>query len=160
MNMKTTTKVIAAVLFLCLPLAALGAPPTGSHTKAAEDLFLTMKLETLMTQTVDTMIKAQVAQNPEMKKVEGVLREFFTKYMGWKTLKPPMIAIYTETFTEAELREINAFYRTPTGQKAITVMPALIQKGAAIGQKLVQDHIGELQANIQAKLKADGAKKP
>jgi uncharacterized protein len=152
-------KIIAAVLFLCLPLAALGAPPAASHTKAAEELFQTMKLEALMAQTVDTMIKAQVAQNPDMKKVEGVLRDFFTKYMGWKTLKPSMIAIYTETFTEAELREINAFYRTPTGQKAITAMPVLVQKGAAIGQKLVQDHIGELQANIQAKMKADGAKK-
>lgn len=80
--MKTTTKVIAAVLFLCLPLAALGAPPTASHAKAAEELFATMKMETLMNQTVDTVIKAQIAQNPDMKKVEGVLRDFFSKYMG------------------------------------------------------------------------------
>jgi hypothetical protein len=153
------TRILAAVLFLCLPLAALGAPPAASHTRAAEELFATMKIEALMNQTIDTVIKAQLAQSPEMRKVEGVLRDFFTKYMSWKTIKPQMTALYTATFTEAELREINAFYRTPTGQKAITAMPALVQQGAAIGQKLVQDHIGELQANIQAKLKADGAKK-
>lgn len=157
--MKTTIKVIATVLFLCLPLAALGAPPSASHAKAAEDLFQTMKLDAVMAQTVDAVIKAQVAQSPEMRKVEPVIRDFFNKYMGWQALKPQMLTLYTQTFTEAELREITAFYRTPTGQKAVTVMPTLMQKGAAIGQKLVQDHIGELQANIQAKMKADAAKK-
>jgi len=156
--MKKTTPVIAAVLFLCLPLASLGAPPTASHTKAAEDLSEAMQMEARMNQNIEAVIQAQITQDPEMKKAEGVIRDFFNKYMGWKITQPQILAIYTETFTEAELREINAFYRTPTGQKYTTVMPILFQKIFALGQNLIQDHIGELHANIQEKLKADDAK--
>ena len=70
-----------------------------------------------------------------------------------------MMAIYTDAFTEAKLREVNAFYKTPTGQKAITVLPGLMQKGMAIGQKTMQEHLPELQEAIQAKLK-EGEEKP
>ena len=157
------TRILAAVLFLCLPLAALGQQakaPSASHIQAAEELFATMKMEELMSQAIDSMLEAQMAQNPEMRKVEDVLRDFLNKYSSWKALKEPLTAIYVETFTEAELREINAFYRTPTGQKAVTVMPALFQKAAAMGQELAQEHIGELQEAAKKKLAEDGEKKP
>ena len=78
--------------------------------------------------------------------------------MRWDALKPQLVAIYTEAFTEAELREITAFYKTPAGQKAVTVMPELMQKGMTMGQKAVQDHLPELQEAIQKKLKEDEEK--
>lgn len=34
--------------------------------------------------------------------------------------------VYDEQFTEAEIEELLAFYRTPTGQKLIEVMPEII----------------------------------
>jgi hypothetical protein len=151
-------RILIVVLCLFVPLAARAGEPSPSHVQAAEDLFRTMKFDTLMDQAIDTILKAQAEQKPELAKVQDVVRPFLAKYMSWDALKPQLVAIYTDTFTEAELREVNAFYKTPTGQKAITAMPALMQKGMAIGQKAVQDHIGELQDAIQKKLKEDEEK--
>jgi len=35
-------------------------------------------------------------------------------------------AIYARHFTAAELRDLTAFYRTPTGQKALRVLPQVM----------------------------------
>lgn len=49
-----------------------------------------------------------------------------------------------------------AFYRTPLGQKMVTRLPLLLQKGAALGQKAVQEHLPELQEEIAKKMKESG----
>jgi len=150
-------KILAASFFLLLPLAAIASPaPASSHAQAAEELFQTMNMEAMIGQSIDAVVKAQSAQSPELAKVQDVFRQFLGKYMGWQAIKAQMVAIYTDTFTEKELREINAFYQTPTGQKAVTAMPELLQKGMEIGQKTVQAHMGELQEAIQKKLKESG----
>lgn len=154
--MKLRTLIVVLCLFV--PLAARAGEVSPSHAQAAEELFRTMKFDTLLDQTIDTILKAQMAQKPELAKVQDVVRPFLAKYMSWESLKPQLVAIYTDAFTERELREINAFYKTPTGQKTITAMPALFQKGMAIGQKAVQDHLPELQEAIQKKLKEDEEK--
>jgi hypothetical protein len=87
------------------------------------------------------------------------MRQFFAKYVSWEALRPQLLALYTDTFTESELRELIAFYKTPVGQKSIEVMPGLFQKGIDIGQKLVQDHLGELREAVRKKLE-ENAKKP
>jgi hypothetical protein len=155
--MKLRILIVALCLFV--PLAARAGEASPSHIQAAEELFRTMKIDILLDQTIDTILKAQVAQNPDLANVQDVIRQFLGKYMSWEVLKPQMVAIYTDAFTEAELREVNAFYNTPTGQKAITVLPGLMQKGMAIGQKTMQEHLPELQEEIQKKLK-EGEEKP
>lgn len=153
-------RILIVVLCLFVPLAARAGDVSPSHAQAAEELFRTMKIDTLLDQSIDTLVKAQVQQNPDLANVEDVLRQFLGKYMRWDALKPQLVAIYTEAFTEAELREITAFYKTPAGQKAVTVMPELMQKGMAIGQKAVQDHIGELKEAVEKKMKEGEEKKP
>jgi hypothetical protein len=44
-----------------------------------------------------------------------------------ETIYPP---IYDKTFSEEELRQMVAFYRTPIGRKSIEVMPTLMQEAA------------------------------
>jgi hypothetical protein len=151
---------LLVLLSVAVPLVAAAEEPSASHLQAAEELFGTMEMSALMDKSLDAVIKAQVAANPPLAKAEDVLRQFMSKYLSWRAVKPQMLKIYTETFTESELREINAFYRTPTGKKAVTVMPDLLQKGMALGQKSVQDHIGELQEAVEKAMKGDEPKKP
>lgn len=54
------------------------------------------------------------------------------------------VPLYSESFGEDELREMLAFYRSPTGQKAIAVTPALMQQGLENTVSLVQDEIIDL----------------
>jgi len=43
-------------------------------------------------------------------------------------------AVYVEMFSESELADLAAFYKTETGQKLIAQTPALMQAGAKMGQ--------------------------
>lgn len=55
-------------------------------------------------------------------------------------------ALYAETFTATEMKEVTAFYKSGTGAKFIAQMPALMQKGSQIGMKYSQKVIEEMEA--------------
>jgi hypothetical protein len=46
--------------------------------------------------------------------------------------------LYAKRFSAEELRAVAGFYRSPTGQKFVEAMPALMQDGAQIGMKYSQ----------------------
>ncbi len=143
-------------LTLVLPLVARA--DEASARKAAESLLNLMGMEKLLGQSVDQMLAMQVQQNPAIAPYQAQMKTFLSKYMSWPSLKDDMVKIYTEEFTEQELNDLNKFYQTPLGKKTVEKMPALMAKGAAMGQQRVQQHLPELQAAIQAQ--AGGAKTP
>jgi hypothetical protein len=121
-----------------------------SHKKAAESLLALMGMETLLSQSVDQMLAMQVQQNPAVAPYQAQMKTFLSKYMSWSSLKDDMAQIYMTEFTEAELNDLTKFYQTPLGKKTVQKMPALMAKGAEMGQKRMQEHLPELQAAIQA----------
>ena len=124
----------------------------ASHRKATEALLELMDMESLLTQSVDQMLQVQVQQNPSIAPYQQQdMKAFFAKYMSWASLKDDMVTIYMAEFTELELKALTAFYQTPVGKKTLQRMPALIAKGAEMGQRRVQEHLPELQAAIAAK---------
>ena len=122
----------------------------ASHRKAADSLFVLMGMETLISQSVDQMLAIQMQQNPALAPYQAQMKAFLSKYMSWASLKDDMAKIYMAEFSESELNELNKFYQTPLGKKTVQKMPALMAKGAEIGQKRVQEHLPELQAALAA----------
>lgn len=149
--MRNRTLLLALGLSL-VALGALAQQPSASHVKAIEDLFQVMDMKATLNQSIDVVLKSQIDANPQLKPLEDVMRRFLAKYMSFESLKPGMVSLYAEAFTEPEVRELVAFYRTPLGHKMVTRMPLLLQKGAALGQKAVQDHLPELQEEIAKKM--------
>lgn len=129
-----------------------------THRAAAETLLNLMDMEKLMGQSVDQMLQMQVQQNPAIAPYQTQIKAFLGKYMSWPSMKSDLVKIYMSEFTEPELKELTAFYQTPLGRKTLQKMPALLQKGAEMSQKRVQEHLPELQAAIQAE--AGGKKAP
>jgi uncharacterized protein len=64
--------------------------------------------------------------------------------------------IYARNFTVAELRDINAFYHTETGQKLLAKLPAITQEGLVAGQKFGQSLAAEFQQCIIDELRKKG----
>jgi hypothetical protein len=136
-------------------------PAISSHEQAVTELFGLMDLEKTMLGGATAMIDAQIKANPGVAPFRGVLLEWSGKYLTWDSMAPQLIKVYMETFTEAETREMIAFYRTPTGKKALTQMPELFQKGAQIGAEIAKAHQAELAEMVREKQKElDAAKKP
>ena len=48
---------------------------------------------------------------------------------------PDMVDLYAKHFTHDDVLVLLEFYSSPVGQKAVTVLPLLVQEGAAIGQR-------------------------
>ncbi len=140
----------ALVLGLTLAFAPLAHASPASHEAAVRNFFKVAKMDELMNATLVQLTDVQVNANPAMAPFKGVLLQFFTKYMSWKSLEPDLVKLYVKEFSEAEIGEITKFYQTPTGMKVMKKLPELSAQGAAIGQARVQEHIGELQEMIAA----------
>jgi hypothetical protein len=145
--------------FVVVQPTALRADP-ASHRAAAESLLNLMDMEKMMTASVDQMLQMQVKQNPSLAQFEPQMRAFLNKYLSWASMKDDMLNIYVSEFSEDELKQLTAFYQTPLGKKTVEKMPALMQRGAEISQKRLQEHLPELQASIQSAAPAKTAASP
>jgi hypothetical protein len=130
-----------------------GPTPTAAHLKTAAELLDIIHVDRTTKQTLDVLLRMQLQQQPKLQPYEDVLRAFLQKYMSWDSLKEDYARFYAEALTESELRQIIAFYKTPAGRKSIETIPALMAKGAQLGQQRVQENRAELQEMINARQK-------
>jgi hypothetical protein len=131
-----------------LPAMGQAAPTAGSTTspsqtqrQAAEALLTTLYSEASFNTMIDQRLAAQFKIAPDMQQYEPELRAFISKYLGWTTIRPELVALYAQEFTEAELREMTRFYQSPTGQKAIARVSVLRQTALDIGLRRIQEHL-------------------
>jgi uncharacterized protein len=132
---------VAAGLY---PLTA-AEPSVSSHQQAAVELMEVMHVDRTVQNGLDIMIKAQLQANPQLAPYEDLLRGFLSKYLAWEVLRQDYAQLYVDAYTEPELKELTAFYRSAIGQKVIVSLPEIMRKGAALGQSKVTDHLDELK---------------
>ncbi|PLU85941.1 MULTISPECIES: DUF2059 domain-containing protein [Pseudomonas] len=156
----------AAVALACANGQVLAA--TASHNAAAEK-FLTLanadKLGTPVYMQVQQMFAQRFAQTKAPATKQPVLESYQAKAnaaldnaIGWNKLKPKMVDLYTQTFTEQELKDLVKFYESPLGKKVLREMPKVTQQSAQLTQqslepavpvvnKLLDDMTKELDPN-------------
>jgi hypothetical protein len=66
-----------------------------------------------------------------------------------------IIPIYDKYFTHQDVREMLAFYQTPIGQKAISVLPAVTNECTLAGQRWGQSLGPELDQRVLSALKRE-----
>lgn len=139
------------LIFLCAAalLANPAAADEASHRKAVLELFKLGDMEGMMEKNIDIMVKSQLQMNPGMPGLEPTYKQFMTKYMSWKSLESDFVTIYMKAFSEAELKQMLAFYRTPVGKKALRETPQLLQQGTHIGAERVQKNLPELMQALR-----------
>jgi hypothetical protein len=64
-----------------------------------------------------------------------------------------MVNLYAEAFSDSEMDELLAFYRSPLGQKALARMPELMRRGAEVGSRIAKQHTPELEEMIAKRKK-------
>ncbi|MCE7765421.1 DUF2059 domain-containing protein [Pseudomonas putida] len=156
----------AAVALACASGQVLAATP--SHNAAAER-FLTLanadKLGTPVYMQVQQMFaqrfaqtKAPAAKQPVLASYQAKANAALDSAIGWNKLKPKMVDLYTQTFTEQELKDLVKFYESPLGKKVLREMPKVTQQSAQLTQqslepavpvvnKLLEDMTKELDPN-------------
>jgi hypothetical protein len=152
--------VVAWTLFSAAP--ALPQTPSAEALAAARELFGVMRVDeqykTLLPLLVQGIKPAVVQGRRQVERdfdaVAPMLIAGFQSRLA--EITEAVARIYAGNFTAAELREVTAFYRGPTGQKYLQKLPAIMQESAAIGQKIGERVGEELRAKIIEELRKKG----
>lgn len=164
--MKFITRILLA-LFLFAPLAAHADAPASKQAKAEELLQLT-HMDRLMTQMLDQMSMrmkttadeqaASMHMTPQQKTLyddyQQKLNQLLASNLTWDKMKPVMVQVYSDTYTDQELDGILAFYRSPAGQAMVAKSPELMTKT----RNTMIERMSSLQSQVQ-QLSKDFAEK-
>ena len=143
-------KLSAVVLAASLLLPALSSADDQGHREQVEILFKLTKMEQKINESVESIAQLQLQQNPTLEPKRDLLMNFLNRHIGWDAMRGDITEMYLQTFTEEELKFINDFYITTTGQKVITIVPQLVQDRNKLAMMRLQQNIGELQAIMSA----------
>ena len=161
-HVNTTAWFLAG--WLAVTLMATGPAPAQSPDAmaAAKELMATMKsadqFKALMPSLMKALKPAIVQNRPEVERDYDafVPKLFESMNARMNELLDTVAAIYARNFTAAELNEIIAFYRGPTGQKLVQRQGGILQESMAAGQKFGQELGGELQRRMTDELRRMG----
>ena len=149
---------------LIVLLASLSIPAFGQGATEAsvERLFAAMNVERSIGASyamMDNMMKQGMAQalpadpTPQQRQAAEAARASFSAVMreevSWEKMKPDLVKTYSETFTEAEVLGIVAFYESPAGQAFVAKMPLLMQKSMLATQERMRLLIPRMKAAVE-----------
>ncbi len=95
-------------------------------------------------QMLEISLQSTLKVNPSLKQFEPGFREFFAKYASYDAIAGDFADLYMRVFDELQLRQIEAFYRTPTGMLAVKELAKIMSEGGKIGEHKVSEHQKEL----------------
>lgn len=145
-------KKIFATLALSVSLCASAFGATESHLKTAQELLTVSRAEANIDYMTNEMMNALMTQSPNQ---SPELKEALTKWYKdttsspeYKQLLKDFAEIYTRHFTEAEMKELIGFYKTPTGQKALNSFQPIARETMQRSQTFFMQNQAALQALI------------
>jgi len=162
------SKVLPLVLLATLPLCA---DPTTKTALIEEMLQLTRADKTvdtvldqqqeLIKQQLSSLVLQDDSLSPYRDKLEPVIQDYqakiiavMKKAMNWSEVKPQMVKIYDELFTEEELSAIVAFDKSPAGKALIDKTPAITGKSLEVGLRQLSSAMSDIE-HLSDQMKAD-----
>jgi hypothetical protein len=161
--MRTLTRIsgvfIVTLLFIA-PVHAQSQSPDAAA--AARELIDTMRLAEQFKAVLPTVIqhlKPAIVQNRadvdrDFDAILPVIMDKMNAKLG--DLTNQMASVYAYNFTAAELHDLTAFYKSPTGQKLLRMMPVITSQTMAVGQKFGQAAGEEARKQIMEELRNKG----
>jgi hypothetical protein len=141
------------------PPAPKGPPPSAAQVKLARDIIdasgAARAFDGIIPSIMQQAYASFLQQNPDLQKP---LVEAITAIRGdYEKRQPEIVGLmaqaYASHFTEAELNDLIAFYRSPTGKKLVTELPGVLEEsfaGArAWGAKVSDEFIVALRAEMK-----------
>jgi hypothetical protein len=131
---------------VCVTICLLAAGPAGAQSPspdtlaAARELIVTMRaadyFKTIMPAIVQQLKPAIVQNRPQVERDYDAIMPLMLDSMNARVneIIDQVAALYARNFTAAELNEVVAFYRGPTGQKFIQKLPLITQELRKRGQ--------------------------
>jgi hypothetical protein len=152
----------ALLAFFLLASPAVAQSPPSDELVAARELIATMRAidqyKAIMPGIFQALKPAIVQNRPEVARDFDELMPILLQAMipRLNELAELTATVYAANFTASELRELTAFYRTPTGEKFLQKMPVVTQQSMAVGQKFGQEIAAEMRNRMTEELRKRG----
>jgi uncharacterized protein len=152
----------AVVLFAAGPVWAQTQPtlpPPAENLAAARELVQVMKatdqFKALLPTILQALKPAFVQGSPDKEKDFDAILPAINNVAARRVneLAEALAVIYASNFSVAEIHDIAAFYRSPTGQKLLAQQPVIARESLVAGQKWAQTLSSELGAAIADELR-------
>ncbi len=142
-----------AALMLSLAGSLLRAQdrPADSHTAAALELMEVTRVRAVMEQMYQATHQALGAQFPELDSVPGLdslIGGFLNRHFRWQEIETEFADVYVAVFSEAELRQMIAFYRTDLGEMMLARLPDVIQRSMLVTQRRMEQVMPAMMQEI------------
>ena len=149
------------LLSLCLAAAVPAArADEASHRAKVEEMLRLTKTEsglheqlTNLQNRVGELAKQQFnrptptpEQTASITEYQGKVQQITAEEVGWEQVRPLIVKLYSDSFTDADLDSIIAFYKSPAGEALVAKMPQVAAKTTST----IQDRIKELQPKLAA----------
>jgi len=83
--------------------------------------------------------------------------------MPWDNIMQAMVPVYQKHFTKGDIDALTAFYSSPTGQKVLREMPAVMADAMSTMMPMIREHVEKMTQHMQKEVEAmlkDTAKEP
>jgi hypothetical protein len=155
---------IIASLFVLSISGSFAQTPSPDAMAAARSLVTTMKLsdqyKALLPAILLTLKPALTQDRPEIERdyeaLMPTMADAFTPY--YTAMVDAVATVYANNFTVDEMRQIDAFYSQPAGQKLLQKAPALAQQSNQVGQESSRKAADDLRARLTEALRQKGHK--
>jgi hypothetical protein len=139
---------MAAALLLCAAVpAAAQEEPTAGELAAVRELLEVSRTRENFIRGMELGMEAggMMELTDELRQV---IRGFMDEFFAYEELEPEFIRIYTDQFTEEEVRAITAFYRTPAGMRMVERTPEITAAIQVITMQRMQEHMPVLMERV------------
>jgi hypothetical protein len=167
--MKSLSGILSAAC-LALGLALTALPAVAQQPKlaspaaiAAAKEILAMKhadsmyasaVPNLVHKTKDQLLQSNLNYQKDLNEVEVIVAQ---KLAGrQKEIGDGMAAVYAQSFTEQELKDLVTFYKSPLGQKLLTAEPVAIQQSMAFMNQWAQGFAEMINGEFRAEMRKRG----
>jgi uncharacterized protein len=174
--MKSLSRILSAGLVLGLALAAVPAvaqqpaaqqpaplKPASPGAMAAAKELLTLKgadgiyaaaVPNIVQRTKDQLLANNLNYQKDLNEVAATIAQALAGRE--KEIGEQMAKIYASDFTEQELKDLVAFYKTPVGQKLLAQEPKSIQASMSYMQQWAQTFSDKVLGDFRAEMKKRG----
>jgi hypothetical protein len=94
------------------------------------------QMRSMMMRDIESRIRCD-AMRPAVEEAVDEMTEVFAETLNSVDFRARMVVVYAETFSEDELREIAAFYRSEAGRRLVEAMPELMRRSMTLGEDLM-----------------------
>ena len=153
---------IGASIFLLSIPAARAQGPSPESMAVARNLVVTMKLAdpyaNLLPGILLGLKPALVQDRPEVDRdFDAMMPEIKASFAPYHSaITDALATVYASNFTARELREIEAFYRQPVGQKLVEKSKVLAQQTSQAGEDAVRKVTDDLRKRVAEALRRKG----